>query len=403
MYNKSAGPSAHIVNIARELNKKQNLKVELLFNGFTMDVPNVNFKLLNLKGVQETVITADRGERADDVAIRGLSPVKYLKYIINSIRFAIRKRGKYDVIIERMWRLGGIYGLILKRKSKESSTAFILEENGPMKFDKNVRSPGNLVRYILHKLQRKYAEYIYKKADAIVVQTQPLKEFLADSFNLDARKIHVIPNGVDTEHFSPSDTQKAKESINLPTYMKVLMYVGSLDAFHDLSQTLDALTGMKAEDLLFVIIGDGVKREEILHRIKRDDMKNVIYLGAVPYETLPDYLNAADFCIAPYDIKDFEERRFVFSPLKILEYMACAKPVISQPLGQIKELVDTGGTGFLVCNVKRSYESLFRQMAKTDTHLLQAIGQRGRKRALKYKWSVQADKYIDLINGLVAP
>ncbi len=399
-YNKASGPSAHIVNIARALNNKNNVEVDLLFNSFSMSVPNVNFKLLSLEGMQETEVIIDPLERSDDVSIRGLNPLKYLIYILNCYRFYKKKRGRYDVFIERMWRLGGLTGLLLKKCSKARRPLFILEENGPMKFDRKLNTPGNLIRLLLHKIQRGYTKHVYKKADAIVVQTTLLKDFLWHNFGLDRDKIFVIPNGVDTEHFSPADTTSAKEAVNFTTSKRVFLYVGSIDAFHDLSRLLEAFALAAEKDAVFIIIGDGVKRGDLVTAIKESELQNVIYHGPVSYDVLPNYINAADICVAPYSIDDFEGKSFVFSPLKILEYMACGKPVVSQPLGQISELVDNRVGGFLVSNSADEYLSVINAVSTADPIVLEAMGRYNREKTQGYKWSAQADKYIKIIENM---
>ncbi len=69
----------------------------------------------------------------------------------------------------------------------------------------------------------------------------------------------------------------------------------------------------------------------------------VIFTGPVPYDQMPATLAAMDVTVAPYPAFD----HFYFSPLKLFEYMAMARPVIAPALGQIAEVVAHQENGWL--------------------------------------------------------
>ena len=57
------------------------------------------------------------------------------------------------------------------------------------------------------------------------------------------------------------------------------------------------------------------------------------FLGVVPYEELPIFLNAADICVAP-----FKRDRGETSPLKLFDYMACGRPVVCSDISSLKSI-----------------------------------------------------------------
>ena len=71
--------------------------------------------------------------------------------------------------------------------------------------------------------------------------------------------------------------------------------------------------------------------------------ENVIFTGLVPYKKIPQHIAAMDIVLAPYSELDF----FYYSPLKIFEYMACGKAVVTTGIGQILDLIKDGETGLL--------------------------------------------------------
>ncbi len=60
--------------------------------------------------------------------------------------------------------------------------------------------------------------------------------------------------------------------------------------------------------------------------------ENLYILGIRPYQTLPEYLKAFDVCLLPYVLNQVTQD---IHPVKILEYLAAGKPVVSTPLPDV--------------------------------------------------------------------
>jgi len=71
----------------------------------------------------------------------------------------------------------------------------------------------------------------------------------------------------------------------------------------------------------------------------------VIFAGALPHDEVPAIIRQFDVALAPYPKLG---HAFYFSPLKLLEYMACGVAVVAAECGQIAEVIRHGKTGFLV-------------------------------------------------------
>jgi glycosyltransferase involved in cell wall biosynthesis len=94
-------------------------------------------------------------------------------------------------------------------------------------------------------------------------------------------------------------------------------------------------------------VGDGEKRESIEGLVRRLNLGNDVMLtGRVSFADVPHYINAADICLAPYFDPEIDNTGI--SPLKIYEYMACARPVITNPVGGLGNLFDNYEAGILV-------------------------------------------------------
>jgi len=88
---------------------------------------------------------------------------------------------------------------------------------------------------------------------------------------------------------------------------------------------------------------DGYQAEE-LKKISGQFSLNgkLIFTGAVSHELVPQYIAAADVCVAC-----FEENEVTLckSPLKIVEYLACGKAIVASDVGEVSNML--GGSGVL--------------------------------------------------------
>ncbi|MEO8071422.1 MAG: glycosyltransferase, partial [Acidobacteriota bacterium] len=96
-----------------------------------------------------------------------------------------------------------------------------------------------------------------------------------------------------------------------------------------------------------VFVGDGPERLAV-ERAARD-VPGVVFTGALPHDSVPNALAAADIGVAPFDTGRHAPLRlgFYWSPLKIFEYMACGLPVVAPALPRLRRLVHHQHEGLL--------------------------------------------------------
>jgi glycosyltransferase involved in cell wall biosynthesis len=155
--------------------------------------------------------------------------------------------------------------------------------------------------------------------------------------------------GVDHSKFRPFDQENARQQLGITPTITMLLYVGVLDQTHSLMPLIEALNEISCRSIELHIVGDGVLKDQYQARIS-GSRKNIVFHGRVPHSVVPQFIAAADLCIAPYDLRMFPSGEVAYSTLKIPEYMACARPVVSVPSGHILNLVHHNITGFLFHN-----------------------------------------------------
>lgn len=156
------------------------------------------------------------------------------------------------------------------------------------------------------------------------------------------RKLHVVPNGVDTNRFVPA-VKGGSQSDEF-----VIGFVGTLKKWHGLESLIEAFCQLsqKHQSAKLRMIGDGPMRQELEAMIRArslDAAKAVEWVGSVPSANIPDWLQTVDVAVAPYA----ERQGFYFSPLKVYEYMACGLPVVAGATGQLEKILTHLETGLL--------------------------------------------------------
>jgi glycosyltransferase involved in cell wall biosynthesis len=176
-------------------------------------------------------------------------------------------------------------------------------------------------------------------ARRIIANSSQMRDQLLDS-GVPADRIDVVVNGVDLELFSPEGpTRRAG-----PADAIVIGFSGSLKGWHGVDVLCDAFRSLAADPRLhLLVIGDGPLRG-LVAQLANELPGRVTMTGALPLEQVPSWLRGVDIAVAPYPPLE----RFYFSPLKILDAMACGIANVASDIGQIPQLLREGETGLLV-------------------------------------------------------
>ena len=154
------------------------------------------------------------------------------------------------------------------------------------------------------------------------------------------------PVGADLVRFNPAVSGlpiRRKYRITQP----LILYLGQLHGGQYVElfiRTAAKLSKDYQDTLTFMIVGDGYMAGELKKIASQLGLNNaLIFTGAVPHELVPQYIAAADVCVAC-----FEENEVTLckSPLKIVEYLASGKAIVASKVGEVSNML--GNAGILV-------------------------------------------------------
>jgi colanic acid biosynthesis glycosyl transferase WcaI len=124
------------------------------------------------------------------------------------------------------------------------------------------------------------------------------------------------------------------------------MYHGNLGLSYDFEPILSAAAQMGGDEVTFVLVGDGSRRDELAQRIARDGLTNVELRPPLPGDQFTASLESADVHLLPLR----ESWDGVSFPSKLLPYLAVGRPIVmtGAPQGESAALLREGGCGVVV-------------------------------------------------------
>jgi len=198
---------------------------------------------------------------------------------------------------------------------------------------------------LLHRALATIAGFLYKRADRIVVVTPAFKEHLIRNWRVPEEKIAVVENGVETDLFRPDATASSEVRNRFSLEGRLLIcYVGTMGMAHGMGTLIAAAEELQTAlpDAMFLLIGEGAEKQTIIELAAARRLTNVRILDQQPRERIPAFISASDLCLVLLKRTDLFK---TVVPTKLLEYMACARPVIVAVDGQSRQIVEEARAG----------------------------------------------------------
>ena len=207
----------------------------------------------------------------------------------------------------------------------------------------------------------------------------------------DPDKLVEMPNGVDSELFSPGDDETGlRERLAIPADAVVAAFVATLDLAHQFKRVdvaIDALAALDDASVHLLVAGGGELLEGFRNRAAAAGVgERVHFLGVVPHAELPAVLRAADlFLLTTEPPESFG--------IVLIEAMACGLAAIATDYPGVRAVVDEGETGLLARQGDPAAVAAALGELAIDPERRRAMGERGRAKALaEWSWPTLVDR-----------
>jgi glycosyltransferase involved in cell wall biosynthesis len=208
-------------------------------------------------------------------------------------------------------------------------------------------------------------------------------------------QVVIAPNGVDLERFvSLPDPVTARRQIGLREASTVMctghLYVGrGADLFLSLAKSLPRAH--------FVWVGG--RPEDIATWKQRAGSNNVTFTGFIPNQELPLYQAAADIVLMPYGrsimgSSGSADSAAVASPMKMFEYMAAGRVIVSADLPVIREVLNEQNAVFCEPDKPEDWRLEIESLLENVSRRL-ALGKQARHDVQGYTWVARAKRIMD--------
>ncbi len=214
-----------------------------------------------------------------------------------------------------------------------------------------------------------------KYSDVVLATNKGLRNRQIE-LGADPRRTHVLPHGVDFDMFNPKrvDGAQIRQQYGIGKDDTVITFVGRLSRIVGVREIAESFLRTHHPHLKFLVVGTGSREGELRQMREESGLQDsLIITGRRPYQEIPGLLAASDICVLSY-VSTGLTRDIV--PLKIYDYMAMRKPIISTRLpGMVEEFGENNG----IVYVDRPEEILEKAVAMVKQGTLSHLGARARE------------------------
>jgi len=200
-----------------------------------------------------------------------------------------------------------------------------------------------------------------------------------------------LPNAVDPDQFFPTEKTVARSTIDLVEDSEfVIGFVGSMKPYHRIDHLIRSLDHVDhSKNITLLLIGDGSELDH--YKQLAEDMRvsdQVVFTGFVPHTEVSTYISACDIL---YGVSDQDSA----TPVKIFEYLACARPVIARNIDELS-FINNQNLGRLVTRDPEAVGTAIEELWDIDPSHRQAMGNRGREYVKENRtWDAAVDRILD--------
>jgi len=229
----------------------------------------------------------------------------------------------------------------------------------------------------LKSIQRSIEKYFSRKslqgATEILVLNEQIKKTVSDFYEIPLGKISIMPNGIDLSFFTIKNSRERK-----------IIFSGVMYYHRGLEVLLDAVPKIieSIPDTRVTLLGEGSEMQKLQTIVSEKNItKNVEFMGWLDRVKIPNHLSSASIGIGPLQLTPTTSKSI---PVKVLEYMASALPIIAKTGSISDDILKDGENGYFIVDANDLAEKAIRLLQ--DPALVDKMGNTSRQMVEKFSW-----------------
>jgi glycosyltransferase involved in cell wall biosynthesis len=263
-----------------------------------------------------------------------------LSFMMTAVIAVLRLKNRYDVVIASSPPLfTGLAGFAASRIKKAT---FILDIRD-LWTDLAVRM-GEFSGSLGILAAKTFEEFLYRKADVITTVTRSFRDSIIEK-GVDASKVHLVTNGTEPHLFK---TEQLKSSLRLELGLPdvfIVSYIGDIGVAQGLDHVIQAAATLSKDSnqsILFLFVGDGHRKMELMRMAEASRLRNVLFKGRVASDMAAKFMSASDALLVSL-AKDLVFEKFV--PSKLYDGMAASRPILLSVPGESSKILSQANGG----------------------------------------------------------
>jgi glycosyltransferase involved in cell wall biosynthesis len=243
---------------------------------------------------------------------------------------------------------------------------------------------------------KKLEFWIYKNSKHIIVLSEGMYQNLLNK-GIPAQKLSIIEN-MSNIYLYDKENKNLPKNINLEGKF-ICIHPGTMGHVNGLDFVLDVAKEMIDMDneVLFLLIGEGNRKEHLIKRVKEENLTNVLIKDGLPKKEIVEVIKYSEVGIMCVDnqYKILEDN----SANKFFDFLAAGLPILINYGGWQKKVIEESNCGRSELCPKEMASTILE--LKRNPHLRDAMSKNSRKLAEnKYSDTIAKEKLLSIINNV---
>ncbi len=321
-------------------NLSHNIKINVIVLDYDIDKIQKSDSVFIKKKIYENI---SRSTEASNVKIVRTShlQIPYLRRITSLITnfkeiLKIIRIDRPDVIVG-FSMTNGLIGLLLAKLFKIPYIFYYIDV-----LHKLVTIP------YVQEIGRITTRFCIKFADRVIIQSKFHQDYVINE-GAKPEQVRNLPDGITLKNVivDKAKLNNLKSKFSISDEFFVIFFMGFLYDFAGLQDIIDFYNKEVLDNKLnlkFIIIGDGGVYNSLVKHVQKIGANWVYLEGRIPFFDITEYIELADLCLMSFEVNEITRE---IIPIKIFEYMAMKKPVLSNMLpGVFYEIGENNGVIF---------------------------------------------------------